>query len=194
MTDWDGADYQRRIEKTLADRDPHGEVVFVQRYGPRTVLDAGCGTGRVAIELADRGVDVVGVDVNASMLEVAKQRAPDLPWVLADLAALDLGRAFDVVVLAGNVPLFTPPGTTAALIAGCARHLAPDAVLVAGFALDGRYTIGQYDAECEAVGLILHERYATWDREPFASGDYAVSVHRPRGRTGQVPSAATPVA
>ena len=182
MTDWDGADYQRRIEERLSDDDhPHGEVVFVQRYAPASVLDAGCGTGRVAIELAARGVEVVGADVDASMLAVARERAPGLTWVHTDLADLDLGRTFDVVVMAGNVLLFTPPGTTGAVMAGCARHVAPDGVLVAGFALDGDYTIAQYDEEADAAGLALHERYATWDRDPFEDGAaYAVSVHRPR--------------
>jgi hypothetical protein len=97
-------------------------------------------------------------------------------WVRSDLAALDLGRTFDVVVMAGNVPLFTPPGTQAALVAGCARHVR--GFLVAGFTLDDRYALDHYDAHCSAVGLTLVERYATWDRAPFADGaDYAVSVH-----------------
>lgn len=183
MTDWDGADYQRRIEANRTDGDPHGEVAFVQRYAPRTVLDAGCGTGRVAIELADRGVEVVGVDVNASMLAVARDLAPSLPWVESDLADLDLGRRFDVVVMAGNVPLFTAPGTTTALVAGCARHVADDGVLIAGFSLGKGYTAADYDDDCAAAGLELHERYATWDRTPFEDADYAVSVHRPRGST-----------
>lgn len=178
MTDFDGADYQRRIEACLAGRDPHGEVAFVQRYVPRTVLDAGCGTGRVAIELANRGVEVVGVDANASMLAVARDLAPALAWIESDLADLDLERTFDVVVMAGNVPLFTAPGTTAALVAGCARHVADDGVLIAGFSLDRGYNVEQYDAECAAAGLELHERYATWDRTPFEDADYAVSVHR----------------
>lgn len=180
MTDWDGTDYQRRIEACLAGKDPHGEVAFVQRYAPRSVLDAGCGTGRVAIELANRGVEVVGADVNPSMLAVAREQAPHLDWVESDLADLDLGRTFDVVVMAGNVALFTAPGTNAAVVAGCTRHVAAGGVLIAGFSLGKGYTTEQYDADCAAAGLQLHERYATWDREPFEEADYAVSVHRPR--------------
>jgi SAM-dependent methyltransferase len=145
------------------------------------VLDGGCGTGRVAIELANRGVEVVGADASASMLAVARDLAPHLTWVESDLADLDLGRTFDVVVMAGNVPLFTAPGTTASLVAGCARHVADDGVLVAGFSLGKGYTLAAYDAECAAAGLELHERYATWGRQPFEDADYAVSVHRPMG-------------
>jgi len=174
----DGDDYQRRFDElAAAGNDVHGEASFVMRFGPTSVLDAGCGTGRVAIELARRGVDVVGVDVDVSMLHTARRRAPGLQWVEHDLTTLDLGRAFDVVVMAGNVPLFTPPGTHAALVDGCARHLAPGGALVAGFQLGRSYDLDEFDVHCAAAGLTLDARYATWDRAPFP-GDrtYAVSV------------------
>ena len=177
----DGEGYQRRIEQHLAgEEDPHGEVGFVERYAPSTVLDAGCGTGRVAIELASRGYEVVGADVSEAMLATARRLDPAVSWVRADLAELDLHRRFDVVVMAGNVPLFTPPGTTAEVVAGCARHLAPNGRLIAGFQLDRGYDLATYDEQAAAAGLTLLERYAAWDRGPLeATSDYAVSVHRP---------------
>ena len=180
MTSWDGDEYQRRFDAlAAAGHDVHGEAAFVLRYEPTTVLDAGCGTGRVAIELALRGTQVVGADVDSSMIATARRRAPEVHWVEADLTALDIGRTFDVVVMAGNVPLFTPPGTQRDLVAGCARHVAIGGRLVAGFTLDHRYPIEQYDEHCAAAGLTLEERFATWDRDPWRpGGDYAVSVHR----------------
>jgi 2-polyprenyl-3-methyl-5-hydroxy-6-metoxy-1,4-benzoquinol methylase len=179
MTAWDGDEYQRRFDELAASgADVHGEATFVAAYSPTSVLDAGCGSGRVAIELARRGIDVVGVDADASMLETARRLAPTITWVEANVADLDLGRAFDVVVMAGNVPLFTPPGTTGALVTGCARHMAGDGLLVAGFQLGPRYGLDRYDEEAAAAGLELAERFATWDRAPFDRGDYAVSVHR----------------
>ncbi|MGH8990021.1 MAG: class I SAM-dependent methyltransferase [Acidimicrobiia bacterium] len=159
--------------------DMHGEADLVMGLDPASVLDAGCGTGRVAIELARRGVEVVGVDPDPSMIATAKRLAPDLAWVEADMADVDLDRRFDVVMMAGNVPLFTPPGTNGALVAGCARHLLPDGRLVCGFQLGRDYSLDDYDAHCRSAGLELVERWATWDREPFAGGSYAVSVHRP---------------
>jgi len=125
---WDGDAYQAQFDRLAAGgQDVHGEATFVASLHPTptSVLDAGCGTGRVATELAHRGMTVVGVDVDRSMLDRARQAAPDIEWVEHDLTALDLGRTFSVVVMAGNVPLFTPPGTHAALVAGCARHVAP---------------------------------------------------------------------
>ncbi|HVM39767.1 MAG TPA: class I SAM-dependent methyltransferase [Acidimicrobiia bacterium] len=176
---WDGDSYQARFDALAADgTDVHGEATFVTRFSPASVLDAGCGTGRVAIELARRGVEVVGVDADASMLATARRLDPDVEWVEADLAGFDLGRTFDVVVMAGNVPLFTAPGTEADLVAGCARHVRTGGVLVAGFQTDRGYGLEAYDAAAGAAGLVLADRFATWDGDPFDGGPYAVSVHR----------------
>ena len=176
---WDGDEYQRRFDELAAGGvDVHGEAAFVVAYSPRSVLDAGCGTGRVAAELARRGLEVVGADVDGSMLATARRSMPDVEWVQSDLCELDLGRTFDVVVMAGNVPLFTPAGTQAALVAGCARHVRDGGLLIAGFQLGRGYPLEDYDAHGRAAGLRLAERFATWDRAPFVDGgDYAVSVH-----------------
>lgn len=180
---WDGADYQARFDRLAASgRDLHGEARFVRAYGPTTVLDAGCGTGRVAIELARHGIEVTGVDVDTSMLATARELGLEVTWVEADLRSLDLDRTFEVVVMAGNVPLFTPAGTQAELVAAVARHVAPTGVLIAGFSTDWAdrpYDTASYDAHCSAAGLIVAERFSTWDRQPWtASSSYAVSVHR----------------
>lgn len=178
-----GADYDRRFEELAATgASVHGEADLVSSLGPGSVLDAGCGTGRVAVELARRGIDVVGVDLDPAMIDTARAKAPDLPWVLDDLAALDLGRTFDVVVAAGNVLIFLTPGTEAAVVARLAAHVAPGGALVAGFQVrpDG-LGLARYDELCAANGLELDERWGTWERGPFdPAGDYAVSIHRRR--------------
>lgn len=183
MTTWDGDEYQRHFDQLAAGgHDVHGEADLVMAYAPTTVLDAGCGTGRVAIELARRGVQVVGVDADPSMIDTARRLAPELRWQQCALHELDLDERFDLVVMAGNVPLFTPPGTEAALVRGCARHLAGSGRLVSGFSLGRGYDVEQYDRHCDEAGLVLEDRWSTWDREPFgSSADYAVSVHRPAG-------------
>ncbi len=176
---FDGDAYQRRFDQLArAGQDVHGEAAFVAALGPRSVLDAGCGTGRVAIELARRGIVVEGADVDASMLDVARRQDPALAWHLCDVADLHLDRRFDVVVMAGNVLLFTAPGSEPDVVAGCARHLAPGGALVAGFQLRRSVDLDDYDRWCAAAGLRLAARYATWDLAPFVDGgDYAVSVH-----------------
>ena len=167
-------------QMAAAGQDPHGEVAFVQRFEPTRVLDAGCGTGRVAIELDRRGVDVVGFDLDPSMLDTARHNAPHLEWVQADASTVALGRRFDVVVMAGNVMIFVEPGTEAEVVARVAEHLEPAGRWITGFSLrPDRYGLAEMDAHAAAVGLELEHRFSTWDAEPFApSSDYAVSVYR----------------
>ncbi|MGH3866373.1 MAG: class I SAM-dependent methyltransferase [Pseudonocardiaceae bacterium] len=168
----------RRME--AAGANPHGEADFVFSYGPRSVLDGGCGTGRVAIELARRGLDVVGADLDPDMIGMARAKAPELTWVQADLSKLDLPARFDAVVLAGNVIPFVASDRRAATVIACAQHLAPSGRLIAGFQLqEGWPTVADYDTWCANAGLTLEARYATWDRDPFVDARaYAVSVHR----------------
>ena len=180
-----GDDYDARWRK-LADqgRSVHGEADLVdgllRESGGTRVLDAGCGTGRVAIELAARGYRVTGVDVDPAMLSTARAKAPQLPWLEADLA--DLATAiedeFDLVVLAGNVMIFLDPGTEGAVLSAAAGRLTAGGILVAGFQIrPDRLSLKRYDELAEAVGLRTVARWSTWSRDPFTGGDYAVSVH-----------------
>jgi SAM-dependent methyltransferase len=162
--------------------DPHGEADLVCSFEPASVLDGGCGTGRVGIELAHRGIDVVGVDLDPDMLARARLKAPDLQWVEASHADLDLGRTFDLVVLAGNVIPFVEPDARPRAVRGCARHLGLGGRLITGFGLRAGWpTLEEYDGWCATAGLELESRWASWDRQAPAQGDdYAVSVHRSR--------------
>src|SRR3954463_248439 len=93
--------YDRRWEDLAASgAEVHGEADLVDALlreivgGPAgPILDAGCGTGRVAIELARRGYATVGVDVDPALLDRARSKAPELDWVLGDLAGLPVDIA-----------------------------------------------------------------------------------------------------
>ncbi|HEY1828906.1 MAG TPA: class I SAM-dependent methyltransferase [Acidimicrobiales bacterium] len=178
-----GEDYDQRFVRLAASgQDVHGEADLVASYEPSSVLDAGCGTGRVAIELARRGIEVVGVDADPAMLEVAQQKAPQLTWAMVDLAdrRFDLGRHFDAIVLAGNVMIFLAPGSEEAVVANLAAHLDPGGRMIAGYSLQpGGLSVATHDRLAAAHGLALEARFATWDRVPFAPHAlYTVSVHQ----------------
>ena len=181
-----GSDYDARIA-AVEERGQymHGEADRVQVYEPHTVLDAGCGTGRVAVELARRGLEVVGVDLDPSMLEVARTKSEAVEWIEADIAELDLDRTFDVVVAAGNVMIFLTPGTEATVTRRLAAHLAPGGTLICGFSLAGDHlSLEEHHAHCVAAGLEPVEDLATWEGESYVGGDYVVSVHRRPAITG----------
>lgn len=189
-----GADYDRRFEDLAATgMDMHGEVALVAEYAPASVLDAGCGTGRVAIELSRRGYDVVGVDLDDGMLQEARRKAPDLTWLQGDLAdpGLDLGgRTFDIVVMAGNVLIFVAPGTEGQVVENAARWLRPGGRLITGYSLrpgsgpgpgpgPEAFGPGHLDELANRAGLVLQDRWSTWDKSPFTPGDsYTVAVHQ----------------
>jgi magnesium-protoporphyrin O-methyltransferase len=64
------------------------------------LLDAGCGTGALAIEVAQRGAEVVAIDVSQGLVDVARRRAPaslDIDWRVGDMRSHCLGQ-FDHVV------------------------------------------------------------------------------------------------
>jgi SAM-dependent methyltransferase len=171
------ATYERRA---AAGENVHGEADFIERLRPASVLDAGCGTGRVGRELARRGIEVVGVDIDPGMLATAREKAPNVSWHVADLATVDLARSFDAIVMAGNVMIFLAPGSEQTVVENMARHLREDGLLVAGFQiLPGRLSLERYDQIAANAGLTPAERWATWNRDAWTDGgDYAVSVHR----------------
>lgn len=66
----------------------------------RRLLDAGCGTGALAVEAARRGASVVAIDVAGSLVDIARARAPAglaIDWRVGDMRDPELGR-FDHVV------------------------------------------------------------------------------------------------
>ena len=197
-----GQEYDAPYEaRAAAGFDVHGEANLIEKLlrsdlkqtrsrPPYRVLDAGCGTGRMSIELARRGIDTVGVDLDEMMLKQARDKAPQLDWRLGDLSTIALEMMFDVIVLAGNVMIFVTPGTEAATVANMAYHLKPGGLLVAAFELSRKpwtdFTLDTYDQLANANGLTQASRWSTWEQTPWrSSDDYAVSVHtkKPTGQT-----------
>ena len=179
-----GTSYDGRFRAlAAAGVDVHGEAAYVAALvAPRArVLDAGCGTGRVAIELARRGYDVSGVDSDDSMLEVARAAAPAISWQRGDLAAADLRGPYDAVVCAGNVVVFLAAGTEPDVVRRLSAALVPGGLLVSGWRTD-RLPVAAYDAWTKAAGLEPVARHSTWQGEPWHAGSpWCVAVDRSPG-------------
>ena len=177
-------EYHARFERVGADgTSPHGEADFIESLQPTSVLDAGCGMGRVAIELHRRGIEVEGADLDPDLLAYARRDAPDIVWHEVDLAEMSLGRTYSLVAMPGNVMIFCRVDDRGPVVATAAAHLEVGGLLVAGFTLERKQdalTLDEYDGYCAAAGLVLRDRFATWDRQPYNGGDYAVSVHQLR--------------
>lgn len=187
-----GEKYAQRFERLAeSGQDIHGEATFCAALlkPAARILDAGCGTGRIAIRLAELGHHCTGVDVDPSMLAVARRNAPTQEWLLGDLARLDtlgLQPGFDLVLAAGNVIPLLAPGSEPAVVRQLAVALRPGGLLVTGMGLDAAHlplpeppvTLTEFDHWCTGAGLTLRQRYATWSGDPYHQDcGYAVSVH-----------------
>ena len=101
------------------------EIVHGAVPAGASILELGCGTGRILRPLAALGHPVTGVDDSPAMLD----RSPDLPTTCAPIGALRLDRAFDVVLLASTL-VNADPGTRRGFLATVRRHLRDDGVAV----------------------------------------------------------------
>ncbi|MFD0058935.1 class I SAM-dependent methyltransferase [Streptomyces sp. NPDC127168] len=101
-------------------------------FGARRVLDIGCGTGVFALLLADRGIEVVGVDPAASSLDVARGRpgAARVRWIEGDAASLPPLRT-DLATMTANVAqAITGPRAWQGTLRGAYEALRPGGHLV----------------------------------------------------------------
>ncbi len=83
------------------------EKIIEKNYGmgrPELVLDLGCGTGSMTLELAKRGYDMTGIDYSCEMLDIARNRAAaagfgdKILWLMQDMREFELYGTVDAVV------------------------------------------------------------------------------------------------
>ena len=112
--------------------NPWGEdedfYLSLPRNGNVSILDLGCGTGRLACAYASEGHDVLGADPAAAMLDTARARewGDQVEWVHSNTQSFRSERRFDLVVMTGHAFQFlhTDQDIEAALFT-MKRHLAP---------------------------------------------------------------------
>jgi SAM-dependent methyltransferase len=109
---------------------PLDEAAIVAAVVPAggSVLELGCGVGRITRQLVARGYRVTAVDESAEMLA----RVEGAETVQAAIEGLDLGRRFDAVLLASNL-VNAEPGQRRAFLEASAQHA--DTVLIEGLPL-----------------------------------------------------------
>ena len=106
-------------------------------HGP--VLDLGCGTGRVALDLATRGCAVTGIDSDPELIETLRDRAQarklDIGAAVADARSFDLGTTFALVISPMQVvQLLGGPDGRAQMLGSVRRHLEPGGLFAAALA------------------------------------------------------------
>lgn len=129
----------------------------------QAVLELGCGTGRVAIPMAQAGARVVGLDNSPAMLAVARRKAEALgvtgvSWLEADMASFEIGERFGLVAVPLNsfLLLLTAGGQKACLDA-VRRHLLPGGRLALAIFNPGTIQIARWRREARDVWLRLQQ-------------------------------------
>ena len=203
--------YDQRWEAMAArGENVHGEADAVTRLIERhldvherehalRVLDAGCGTGRLAVELSRRGHVVTAVDLDPDMIDKARDKSSDITWLVGDLSTVDVTTrgglfdvaGFDVIVMAGNILNFCAPGTQTTIVHNMVKHLADGGLLVCGWSQESRddaYLWVDFVRDSRGAGANVAETWTNWDGdampasdavghlggEPVRSSDYAV--------------------
>lgn len=126
--------------------------------GCASVLEPGCGSGRMMEAFARRGVEVVGIDLEPAMVEAARARLANAgvagEVVLADMAGLDLGRRFDGAVCPIGTLGHLPPAALSAHLDRMGEHLAPA----------GRYLVQLFMRDPDRLPA-LPETGSAWEEE-----------------------------
>ena len=133
------------------------EIVHAAIPTGATILELGCGTGRMTHELIRLGHPVTAVDESAEMLAHVRGATT----VHGRIEDLDLGRGFDCVLLASHFVNTADPAARRRLLAACASHVLADGrVLVEMYPEDWRPQAGDASGR---DGLELRYMQADWD-------------------------------
>lgn len=93
---------QGQVLEFKPDPDLQFWKIIAEQSG-KSILEIGCGTGRISTFLSDVGFDVTGLDNSKSMLDIAKQKSQSVNWVDGDMQNFQLNQKFDLIILAYNV-------------------------------------------------------------------------------------------
>lgn len=178
LADHLGAAYDRYAHTTGTVQEvDHVVAALSLQLGDR-VLDVGCGTGRHALELARRGIEVHGIDISQRFIDIANDartrsdessvHSPPRNLIAEQsLATFERGDAremafdgeFDAVICLcqGAFGMMTADGDDAAVVAGMARALRPGGRLALS-AFNAYFAVKYHDdAEFDAATGVSHE-------------------------------------
>ena len=137
---------------------------------PELVLDLGCGTGSMTLELAKRGYDMTGVDISVEMLDIARERAIDagladkMLWLCQDMTEFELYGTVDLAVSCLDcLNHLTKPAELDKCLSLVHNYLVPDGLFV--FDVNGRakfenvYADRSYVMETDSAMCIWQNDY-----------------------------------
>ena len=183
------------------------DILAREGLKPKTAVDLACGTGSVALLLAEKGMHVTAVDLSAEMLTVAAQKAQEMDnppvFVCQPLQELKLPRGVDLAVCAlDSLDYVTDPADCAESIRRVYKVLNPGGIFIFDVntpkklqAMDGQVFLdededvycvwrGEFDEETNicSYGMDLFQRRGSlWERSFEEHREYAYSAEQLTG-------------
>lgn len=104
MLYFEHAELYDEMYKVIFDYDEQFRIVdrYMKERNFNKVLEVTCGTGRLVKRLYENGYDVTGLDFSDEMLKIAKERVPEVDFILDDMRDFDIGQEFDTIVSLGH--------------------------------------------------------------------------------------------
>lgn len=174
--------FRRSLEERTADADEEvdrllGLLAEEHALEPSAALDVPCGIGRHAVVLAERGLDVTGVDLSPSYLLRARERATavgvDVSLVAGDMRALPVTGRFDLVVNMWTSVGYYDAATTREVLAGFHERVSEGGALVLELS-NKEGTLANFDDD----GVARGEDHLTVETREYDPGRSRMTTER----------------
>ncbi|MCM1498335.1 MAG: class I SAM-dependent methyltransferase [Clostridium sp.] len=135
-----------------------GLLEFVPRNDGQAILDLGCGTGVLTVQLAELCNKIVGVDSSRSMIDKAKEQFSSIEFMVCDALALPFENEFDVVF---SNAVFHWISDHDALLKSIHKVLKPQGLLVCEFGASGNIAAieNAFTRACHALGYHYEPKF-----------------------------------
>ena len=143
-----------------------GLLEFVPKNDKQAILDLGCGTGVLTVQLTDFGNKIVGVDSSQSMIEKAKEQFNNIEFKVCDALALPFEDEFDVVF---SNAVFHWVSDHDALLKSVYKVLKPQGLLVCEFGANGNIATieNAFANACNSLGYDYKPKFNFPTAEDF---------------------------
>jgi SAM-dependent methyltransferase len=154
VKDWFAGDVAARYDADTADMPVEPVVDFLLPFAGGGALELAIGTGRIAVPLAERGVQVAGIDLSPDMVAELQKKTDAIPVAIGDYATTRVDGSFSLAYIVFNsISNQTSQEGQVATFANAASHLEPGGCFVVEVGTKNRQHLTVFDLSDTHVGV-----------------------------------------
>jgi SAM-dependent methyltransferase len=154
VKDWFAGDVAARYDADTADMPVEPVVDFLLPFAGGGALELAIGTGRIAVPLAERGVQVAGIDLSPDMVAELQKKTDAIPVAIGDYATTRVDGSFSLTYIVFNsISNQTSQEGQVATFANAASHLEPGGCFVVEVGTKNRQHLTVFDLSDTHVGV-----------------------------------------